>query len=113
MSIDLDRAIELIKEKRESDANKIIKTFAEDVDMQLLNGRWGPYLKIGKENYKLPKDSNVEALTYEECIHISENQPAGKKKFGAKKTVAEVKKPAAKKAPAKKPAAKKAAPKKK
>jgi DNA topoisomerase-1 len=113
MSIDLDRAIELIKEKRESDANKIIKTFVEDVDMQLLNGRWGPYLKIGKENYKLPKDSNVEALTYEECIHISENQPAGKKKFGAKKVVAEVKKPAAKKAPAKKQAAKKAAPKKK
>lgn len=75
MEVSLERAIEIIKEKRIEDAKKIIKTFPEDENMQLLNGRWGPYLKIGKNNFKLPKDIEVEKLTYEECIEISENQP--------------------------------------
>lgn len=89
MEVQLDRAIELIKEKREEDAKKLIKTFEEDENMQLLNGRWGPYLKIGKKNFKLPKDAEPEKLTYEECVHISENQPKkaarGKAKKKAKK----------------------------
>lgn len=75
MEISLKRAIEVIKEKRIEDAKKIIKTFPEDDSVQLLNGRWGPYLKIGKNNFKLPKDIEVEKLTYEECIEISKNQP--------------------------------------
>jgi DNA topoisomerase-1 len=83
MDISLDRAIELIKEKRIEDEKKMIKTFDEQEDMQLLNGRWGPYLKIGKKNFKLPKDVDPEKLTYEECIEISENQP---KKTGKRKT---------------------------
>jgi DNA topoisomerase-1 len=89
MEVQLDRAIELIKIKREEDAKKLIKTFEEDKDMQLLIGRWGPYLKIGKKNFKLPKDVEPEKLTYEECVHISENQPKktarGKTKKKAKK----------------------------
>ena len=73
----------------------------------MLNGRWGPYLKIGKDNFKLPKDIEVEKLTLEECIHISENQPVGRgKKVVAKK--APVKKAPAKKTTAKKAPAKKA-----
>ncbi|MEO9534324.1 MAG: type I DNA topoisomerase [Crocinitomicaceae bacterium] len=76
----LERAIELILEKREEDKNRIIKEFPENEDMQLLNGRYGPYLKIGKKNYKLPKDVEPAELTYEECVHISENQPKGRKK---------------------------------
>lgn len=75
MEVNLERAIELIKEKRIEDEKKVIKTFDEQDDMQLLNGRWGPYLKIGKKNFKLPKDVEPEKLTYEECIEISENQP--------------------------------------
>jgi DNA topoisomerase-1 len=75
MQIQLDRAIELIQEKREEDAKKVIKIFEENTDVQLLNGRWGPYLKIGKNNFKLPKDADPEKLTLEECITISENQP--------------------------------------
>ena len=106
MSITFERAIELIEEKKISDANKIIKLFPEDENVQLLNGRWGPYLKIGKDNFKLPKDIEVEKLTLEECIHISENQPVGRgKKVVAKK--APVKKAPAKKTPAKKAPAKK------
>jgi DNA topoisomerase-1 len=84
MSMELDRAIELIIAKREADAAKVIKTFDEDSEMQLLNGRWGPYLKMGKDNLKLPKGTVAEDLTYDECIHISKNQPA-KKKFPKKK----------------------------
>ena len=79
MSITLERAIELIKAKREADANKIIKLFPENEDVQLLNGRWGPYLKIGKKNFKLPKDVEPKDLTLEQCIEISENQPTKKR----------------------------------
>jgi DNA topoisomerase I len=106
MDVTLERAIELIEEKKISDANKIIKLFPEDETVQLLNGRWGPYLKIGKNNFKLPKDIEVEKLTLEECIHISENQPVGRgKKVAAKKTT--TKTTTTKKVATKKPAAKK------
>jgi DNA topoisomerase-1 len=85
MNITFERAVEIILEKRESDANKLIKSFTEQEDMQLLNGRWGPYLKIGKNNFKLPKGTEAEKLSYDECITISKNQPKGKKKPVKKK----------------------------
>lgn len=78
MEVSLERAIELIQEKRIEDAKKMIKVFEEDANMQILEGRWGPYLKVGKKNYKLPKDIEYAELTYEECLHIMENQPAKK-----------------------------------
>lgn len=78
MEVSLERAIELIQEKRIEDAKKMIKVFKEDPTMQILEGRWGPYLKVGKKNYKLPKDIEFAELTYEECLHIMENQPAKK-----------------------------------
>lgn len=84
MTITAERAIELIQAKRAADKAKIIKTFDEDKSMQLLNGRYGAYLKIGKNNFKLPKDAAPEDLTYEQCIEISQNQP--EKKKGARKT---------------------------
>jgi DNA topoisomerase-1 len=95
MEVSLDRAIELIKLKREEDAKKLIKSFPENEDVQLLNGRWGPYLKIGKKNFKLPKDVEPEKLTLEECMEISENQPKKTTKRSAKKKT--VKKTAKKK----------------
>jgi DNA topoisomerase-1 len=88
MSITFDRAVEIILEKRESDANKIIKLFPEREDVQLLNGRWGPYLKIGKDNIKLPKGTEAETLSLEECLSIAETQvkaPAKGKRKPAKK----------------------------
>ncbi|GAB5420278.1 MAG: type I DNA topoisomerase [Crocinitomicaceae bacterium] len=85
MTIDFDRAVELIKEKREADAKKMIKVFPENEEVQLLNGRWGPYLKIGRKNFKLPKDVEPEKLTLEQCIEISENQPAPRKGRAKKK----------------------------
>ncbi len=80
MSITLDRAIELIEAKRIVDANRIIKQFEEDEETQILNGRWGPYIKSGKKNYKLPKDlEDPKKLTLEEVKEIMANQPVSKR----------------------------------
>jgi len=110
LTIEKDRAIEVIEAKRKADREKLIHQFDEDPDMQLLNGRWGPYLKAGKKNVRLPKDVEVEKLTYEECVKLAEAAPErggrGAKSKGATKTAP--KKPTAKKTAAKKPAAKKA-----
>ncbi|MBC7382745.1 MAG: type I DNA topoisomerase [Bacteroidia bacterium] len=104
-AITIERAIELIEGKRISDANKLIKTFAEDEELKILNGRWGPYIALGKENYRLSKTQKVDELTYEKVLEIikAEGRPAAK--TAAKKT-------SAKKVPAKKTAAKKTAAKK-
>lgn len=79
MTIDLNRAIELIEAKKEEDAKKVIKSFDENPEVTLLNGRWGPFLKIGKNNYKLPKGTVAEDLTLEECLTIAQNQPTAKR----------------------------------
>lgn len=77
-TVELDRAIELIKEKQEQEKNKYIKVFDEDKDVQVLNGRYGPYIKIGKKNFKIPKDKKPEELSLEECKQIAEAAPAKK-----------------------------------
>ena len=82
MTIELDRAIELIEAKKIADSNRIIKKFDKDPDTEILNGRWGPYIKSGKKNFKLPKDlEDPSKLTLEEVKYIMENQPIkGKRK---------------------------------
>lgn len=75
-----ERAIELILQKREDDKNKLIKSFPEDESVQLLNGRFGAYLKIGKDNFKLPKGTDANLLSLEECLEIAASQ----KKSGGK-----------------------------
>ncbi|AWW32906.1 type I DNA topoisomerase [Echinicola strongylocentroti] len=85
LSITEEEAILLIKDKREADAKKHIKTFEENPEIQILNGRWGPYIKFAKNNFKIPKDKVAEDLSYEETIEIIENQPEKKKGRYAKK----------------------------
>jgi len=85
MAVTLERAIELTEEKKVSDANKIIKIFEEDENVQLLNGRWGAYLKIGKDNFKLPKGTEAEKLTLEECLKIASEQGTTKTKKPVRK----------------------------
>ncbi|MBV2208546.1 MAG: DNA topoisomerase I [Thermomonas sp.] len=99
-TIELARAIFLIEEKEEIARNRIIKEWAGH-DVQVLNGRFGPYLSDGKLNGKIPKDREPASLSLEEALQLLETtgKPA-RKGFGAKK--------AAKKAPAKKAAVKKA-----
>ena len=63
-----ERAVEIIKAKREADANKTIKVFPDN--LQVLNGRYGPYIRQGKENYKIPKDVDPKMLSLEEVQKI-------------------------------------------
>ncbi len=104
MTITLDRAIELIEEKRKQERERIIKVFKENPDLQVLNGRFGPYFACGGINYKIPKGTDPASLTYEECVELMEQQKdtAKPSRFAKKGKTAEVKKPAAKKAAAKK-----------
>ncbi len=76
MTITIERAIELINEKRSQETKKHIKTFLEDTKLEVLNGRYGPYLAYDGKNYRLPKSMHEKAkdLTYEECMKVIESQ---------------------------------------
>ncbi len=80
-------AVDVIEAKRVADAEKFIKVFEEDPTYQILNGRWGPYLKVGKKNVKLPKDRDPASFTFEECVELEKNAVAtkGKKRVFRKK----------------------------
>lgn len=82
-SITLEEALVLIKEKKIEDANKIIQTF--DDGIEVLNGRYGPYVTDGKKNGKIPKDTDPKSLSHEDCIEILKNAPAKKKRRRKKK----------------------------
>lgn len=75
-SVTMERALEIIREKGESDKKKVIKDFG---NIKVLNGRFGPYLTRDKNNYRLPKGSKAEELTEEDCIRIIENSEKTKK----------------------------------
>ncbi|MDH3613502.1 MAG: DNA topoisomerase I [Gammaproteobacteria bacterium] len=108
-TIELPRALELIEEKKIADANRIIQDF-EDEGIQVLNGRYGPYITDKTKNARVPKDREPKSLTLEECQELLAAAPVrgrrGKKKVTKKKVA---KKKTAKKKPAKKKAAKKKA----
>jgi DNA topoisomerase-1 len=75
-TVTFDRAVEVILEKNDSDSKKVIKDFG---DIMLLNGRYGPYLSKDKVNYRLPKGTEAEKLTREECMKIIENSDKTRK----------------------------------
>ena len=79
----IEEAQQLIEEKRKADAEKVIKTFDEEPELQVLNGRFGPYICYKKSNYKLAKNIKPAELTLEECMQIinkqdEEGKPAAK-----------------------------------
>jgi DNA topoisomerase-1 len=80
--IEIDEAIAAIEAKKKSDAEKLIKSFEENPEFQILNGRWGPYIKAGKENIKIPKDRDPASLTLEECIELAEEAKTKPKRRG-------------------------------
>jgi len=111
-TIELPRALELIAEKKIADANRIIQDF-EDDGIQVLNGRYGPYITDKSKNAKVPKDRDPKSLTLEECKELLAAAPArgrrGKKKAARKKTGKKKagKKTSSEQAPVKKAAARK------
>jgi len=111
-NITYEQAMELVNAKKEFDANKYIKSF-EGTDIEVLNGRFGPYITDGHKNAKIPKDREPADLTLQECEELLAAAPErkGRKKKAVKK--AAVKKSAPKKKAARKKTAKKKAGKKK
>lgn len=76
LSVTSERAIEIIQVKRKEAAKKVIKCFDEHPDLQILNGQWGPYIKVGHRKVKLPKDiQDPSKLTLEACLQLIENSP--------------------------------------
>jgi len=90
-TITLEQAVDLLNKKKENDANKLIKTFDEMPGLEILNGRYGPYIAYKKEgakkavNYKIPKTSDPAALTLEEVKDLMEAQNAAPKKPARRK----------------------------
>ncbi len=89
-TVELDRALELIAEKKKADAERIIKVF-EDQGIEILKGRYGPYITDGKVNARMPKDQEPGELTLEQCQELikeaaeKKSKRGGKKKAGKKK----------------------------
>ena len=71
-TITKDRAIELIIEKRNNIANSLLKEFSDNADIKILQGKWGPYIKYKKKNFRMPKTTDIEKITLEECIKLTE-----------------------------------------
>ncbi len=111
-TIELPRALELIEEKKIADANRIIQDF-EDDGIQVLNGRYGPYVTDKTKNARVPKDRDPKSLTLEECKELLAAAPARGRRGKKKAAKTGTKKAAAKKKGAKKKTAKKKAVKKK
>ncbi len=92
LTVELAHALELVAAKKQADLDRILRTW-EGSDVQILKGRWGPFLTDGKKNARMPKDREVESLTLEECLAAIEAAPdkrrgkkAAKKKTAKKKT---------------------------
>ncbi len=81
MTVTLDTAIKLIEEKRQQEAQRHIKQFDEDAKLEILNGRYGPYIAYDGKNYRIPKAQHDKAaqLTYEQCMEIVNATPVKKK----------------------------------
>ncbi len=84
LTVKKERGIEIILAKREADKNKILKQYEENKEVQILNGRWGPYISYQKKNYKIPKSKDPASLSLEECMKLisegSKNKKTRKKK---------------------------------
>lgn len=92
-TISLEEAITVIQNKRNAEANKVIREFPENPSVKVLNGQYGPYIQIGKRNVRIPKGTDPATLTLEQCLELGGETPAAEEKE---------KKPARKKAESKK-----------
>ena len=109
-SVSFERAMEIVEAHKAAEAAKFIGSFQDgETTIEIINGRFGPYVTDGTKNAKVPKDEDPTKLTLEQCKEMLEKAPAkGKRKAATKKTASKAseKKETAKKAPAKKTATK-------
>ncbi len=89
LTIDLNRAVELIEEGRKKERERVIKKFESPQVVEILNGRWGPYISFNKQNYKIPKDKDPKLLTFDDCMKLIDEQAekGSKRNSTAKKTL--------------------------
>ena len=80
MEVSYDRAVEIIAMRRQEEAAKVILAFPENPEIQVLNGRFGPYLRAGKSNIKIPKGVKPEELSLEECLKLADEAANAPKK---------------------------------
>jgi DNA topoisomerase-1 len=80
MTVSLTKAVEIIEVARKEESNRIIKTFEEDDTIQVLNGKYGPYIKAGKKNVRIPKGQEPSELSYEMVQELIAKAPDKKKK---------------------------------
>jgi DNA topoisomerase-1 len=111
LTIELPQALELVAAKKQADIDRILKTF-EGTDVQILKGRWGPFIANEKKNARMPKDREPDSMTLEECLALLEAAPDKRGRKKATKKKATRKKTARKKTARKKTARKKTARKK-
>ena len=83
LSCTAEQAIEIIREKRESEEKSLLKSFAEDADLSIRTGRFGPYLKYKTDNYKLSKDVDPTSMSYDDCMKLIAETPAKAARKGA------------------------------
>ena len=83
LSCTAEQAIEIIREKRESEEKSLLKSFAEDADLSIRTGRFGLYLKYKTDNYKLPKDVDPTSMSYDDCMKLIAETPVKAARKGA------------------------------
>jgi DNA topoisomerase-1 len=93
-----DRCVELILAKRKKDAEKLIKTFDENPDLKVLNGRWGPFIALGKKFFKIPKNTEAARLDFAGVVQLIGGMDAYEAAVASNSRIAASKKPAPKKA---------------
>ncbi|MGV6943922.1 type I DNA topoisomerase [Sphingobacterium kyonggiense] len=88
LDVEEGQAIEIIEEKRQKDKDKVIRVFEENAEARIENGRWGPFVRFGKQNLKIPKGTDVNTITYADVLKWAEedSKGAGAKKAKATKT---------------------------
>ncbi len=85
MTVTPERAVEIIEAKREEERNRLIQSFGEHGEIEVLNGRYGPYIAFEKNNYKIPKGTDPRALTEADVRKLIEEQKGSVKKKGTRK----------------------------
>jgi len=93
-SVTLETSVALIEQKRMQEKQKHLKSFSEDEKLEVINGKYGPYLAYDGKNYKLPKELHEKAaeLTYEQCMELVNAAPAKPKKTARKTATGKAKK---------------------